>query len=81
MPTSSECNSMIERFDSTIGTFAQDNYEFKTGYAKHNEMIRRYDEVITQKANKHTLAEEINKVNQDFQPKMHDLETNHTKMM
>lgn len=73
MPTKVECKGMLVRFDEALVTFKEDNRLFRQGYAQQNEMIRRYDEVITQKCNKHTLVEEVSKLNQDLGPKIKDL--------
>ena len=66
---------MLVRFDTAISSFAEDNFDFKKDHAQQNEMLRRYDEVITQKCNKRTLTEEVKKLYQVFGPEVNDLKS------
>ena len=44
---------------SSIETFQLDNINFNKDFQTQNEIIRRYDEVLSQKASKQLIEEKI----------------------
>lgn len=73
LPTKEETDTLTNKLHDSISTFTKDNNEFKEAYVQQNEMLRRYDEVLTTKANKQGLYQEIDKVNKTFLPNLKSL--------
>lgn len=79
LPTNEEMAKMRERLAKTIEDFTRDNNEFRRGHEEHIKIIARFDEVIAQKVNKHTLTEEIQKINKKYKPKLKEIDAKHEK--
>ena len=55
LPTSKEVGALTEKLNGSIKSFTKDNKVFTAGFESQNIMLRRYDEVLTGKLNKHSL--------------------------
>lgn len=56
LPTREEVSSMRTFMKNSVEKFSHDNTNFKKDFKDHLAIIRRYDEVISEKANKHTIV-------------------------
>ena len=74
LPTKEEVTSLRTYTRTNIDKFQEDNAEFKEEFDGHLSIIRRYDEVLSEKANKHSVAAVEFRVNEQFKPamKIHD---------
>ena len=72
---------MRDRIYEVIKEFTDDNNEFKDTFHTQNEMIRRYDEIISSKANKMTLIEEVSKMNKEYRPRIDGFVAKNTEMV
>lgn len=50
LPDVNEVDNLRTYVSSNIETFREDNFNFNKGFQTQNEIIRRYDEVLSQKA-------------------------------
>ena len=57
LPRKEEVLELREHVGSSIARFSTDNSTFHADFDKHLEIIRRYDEVISNKASKHSVIE------------------------
>lgn len=57
LPTAEQVRALENRYLSSIRDFGADNARFRQEHKQQVEMIRRYDEVISAKCNKHHLKE------------------------
>ena len=74
LPTQEEINHLKGYLRDNINFFSVQNKDFNSKFEEHLAIIRRYDEVISEKANKHALTEMELRVNDNFKPimQMHD---------
>ena len=56
LPTKEELTNLRHYTKTNIERFSEDNGVFKAAFDGHLEIIRRYDEVISEKANKHSVT-------------------------
>ena len=59
LPNVEEVDEMRAYVSSSIETFQLDNINFNKDFQTQNEIIRRYDEVLSQKASKQLIEEKI----------------------
>ena len=59
LPTAEEVEAQNEKVNSAIEKFTADNVEFNKMYAQSAEMIRGFDESLTNKANKVQMIKEF----------------------
>ena len=57
LPGKEEVTELREHVGTSIAKFSKDNNTFQADFEKHLEIIRRYDEVLSNKASKHTVIE------------------------
>ena len=57
LPTKEEVYDLRSFVKMNITKFSGDNQNFEKEFAMHTEMIRRYDEVLSEKASKHSVYE------------------------
>jgi hypothetical protein len=55
LPKVEDFQTMKVFLDEAVTEFSTDNKQFHLDFAKHNEIIRRYDEVLNQKSSKMEL--------------------------
>lgn len=74
LPTREEVSSLRNHMKNNIDKFGEDNIKFKNEFEGHLEIIRRYDEVISEKANKHSVSQVESRINENYKPviKNHD---------
>lgn len=48
---------MKSHFKLILNGYTQDNTEMKDAMLKHKDIIKRFDEIISEKASKHSLKE------------------------
>ena len=68
LPTTQELNQMRVEMRATLDQYKRERDEFNTEFNTHKDIIRRYDEILTDKASKHTLYELETKLKQKFKP-------------
>lgn len=74
LPTKEEVTTLRHYMRNNIDKFAEDNTNFKNQFEEHLEIIRRYDEVISEKASKHSVYELESRVNDSYKPVMKDMD-------
>lgn len=74
LPTKEEVTTLRHHMRNNIDKFAEDNANFKNKFEEHLEIIRRYDEVISDKASKHSVYELESRVNDSYKPVMKDMD-------
>jgi len=57
LPTIEDINKQNDYINNLLQSFRDDNDQFHKDFLKQNEIIRRYDEVLNEKANKQRLLE------------------------
>ena len=57
LPSKEEVTELRNHVSSNIARFSKDNTRFSSEFDTHLEIIRRYDEVISNKASKHAVIE------------------------
>lgn len=66
---------------NSIEKFTTENKDFSNEFYQHMAIIRRYDEVLSDKASKHSIYETETRLNDLYKPKMKTLDeritTNH----
>ena len=68
LPSRDEVIEMRTNVRENIARFQKDNKEFKDQFDTHLSIIARYDEVIADKASKHGVYEQANKITNKFTP-------------
>jgi hypothetical protein len=68
LPSRKEITDLKELVYTNLAQFGRDNTYFKGEFEVHLGIIRRYDEVITQKASKTALYETELKLKKELQP-------------
>ena len=76
LPTKEELESMHDTMRDDIVEFRDDNINFKSEFEKQNEIIRRYDEVLTQKASKLNLEDYNSQLNDKLKRHMNQFMRN-----
>ena len=66
LPTQPDIEKWKKRLDDTHATFKNDVDRFRLEFMKQNEIIARYDEVINEKVNKHTVKELDKKIKESI---------------
>ena len=66
LPTKEDVQSLHGYITDSISKFKQDNDEFKKQFADHLEIIRRYDEVMSGKANKQAVIDVETRLKDSF---------------
>ena len=66
LPTKEEVAELRENVSYNINKFQKDNARFSLDFEIQKQMIRRYDEVITQKSSKHDVRELEKELNEKF---------------
>jgi len=56
-----------------IENFSADNEGFRSDFNMQKEIIRRYDEILIQKASKHLMKKDLQEINEEFAAKVHDV--------
>jgi len=74
LPTKEEVTTLRHYMRNNIDKFSVDNESFKAEFDSHMEIIRRYDEVLSEKASKHSVYEVESRVNDSYKPVMKDLD-------
>ena len=59
---------------SSIEKFSTENKDFSAEFQAHLAIIRRYDEVISDKASKHSIYQAETRLNEQFKPMMKDFD-------
>lgn len=74
LPTKEEVLKLRQFMKESVDNFKGDNEMFHKEFANHLAIIRRYDEVISEKASKHSIFQLEAKVNEMYRPmlKEHD---------
>ena len=62
LPKLDDMEAQREYLETNIQKFKGDNDEFHDGFLRHNEIIRRYDEVLNQKSSKIALEQQNNEL-------------------
>ena len=57
LPSKEEIVDLRNHVSGNIARFSKDNQAYKSEFQHHLEIIRRYDEVLMQKASKHDTRE------------------------
>ena len=57
-----------------VDRFSEDNASFARDFSAHLEIIRRYDEVLSDKASKHSLYEAETRLNDHYKPTIKSLD-------
>ena len=57
LPSKEEVADLRDHVASNISRFSKDNHTFQKDFQHHLEIIRRYDEILIQKASKHDVRE------------------------
>ena len=57
LPTREEVTTLRNHMRTNIDKFTEDNAAFKAEFGGHLQIIRRYDEVLSEKANKHSVSQ------------------------
>ena len=73
LPRKEEVLELREHVGSSIARFSTDNDLFHSDFDKHLEIIRRYDEVISNKASKHSVIELDKNMSQKYNQQIDDL--------
>lgn len=74
LPTKEEVVSLRTYMRTSIDKFTNDNNSFARDFDSHLAIIRRYDEVLSEKASKHTVYQTETRMNDHFKPIMKDLD-------
>ena len=74
LPTKDEVVQLRNYMKSSIEKFSQENKEFHSEFHHHLAIIRRYDEVISDKASKHSIYQVENRLNEQYKPMMKDFD-------
>ena len=69
LPTKEEVAELRENVSYNISKFQKDNARFSLDFEIQKQMIRRYDEVITQKSSKHDVRELEKELHDKFEKK------------
>ena len=59
---------------TSIEKFSEDNNAFARDFGAHLQIIRRYDEVLSDKASKHALYESEVRLNESYKPQFKELD-------
>ena len=73
LPTTDELNQMRLEMRQTLEKYNQERDEFSSEFKTHVQIIQRYDEIMADKANKHSLYESVTKVKNKFKSLINDL--------
>lgn len=68
MPTNIEVRKMREDTIELISDFREDNKNFKTAFNQHDEILKRYDEILCQKASLMRVEEMRLNIEQKYDP-------------
>ena len=74
LPTKEEVTQLRNYMKSNIDKFAADNDSFQKDFSSHLAIIRRYDEVLAEKASKHSVYAAENRVNEFYKPVIKELD-------
>ena len=74
LPTTDELNNMKSDMKHTLDVYKSERDVFAAEFHSHVEIIRRYDEIMTEKASKHSIYETETKLKKKFKPIMNDLD-------
>ena len=74
LPTKDEVTGLRNYMKQNIDKFAADNNAFEKDFNAHLAIIRRYDEVLSEKASKHSVYLLESKQNEQNRPVMKDLD-------
>lgn len=74
LPTKDEVTGLRNYMKQNIDKFAADNNSFEKDFNAHLAIIRRYDEVLSEKASKHSVYLLESKQNEQNRPVMKDLD-------
>ena len=73
LPTQEEVHQLRENVAYNIDKFRKDNATFSLDFEIQKQMIRRYDEVITQKSSKHDVREVEKAIDVKYEKLTNDL--------
>ena len=74
LPTKDEVVQLRSYLKNSIEKFTTDNKDFSSEFYQHMAIIRRYDEVLSDKASKHSIYETETRLNDLYKPKMKTLD-------
>ena len=60
LPTRAQTEQMQKHLHRTLAEYRIDNERMLTGFEHQNTCLRTFDEVLSQKCNKHTLSDRLN---------------------
>ena len=66
LPRAEKIKQLEDKVTQNIDKFRKDNDTFRKDFTLHQEIIRRYDEVLAQKVSKVKMEEEMMKLYDDF---------------
>ena len=73
LPGKEEVTELREHVGTSIAKFSKDNNTFQADFEKHLEIIRRYDEVLSNKASKHSVIELDKNMSEKYNQQIDDL--------
>lgn len=73
LPSKEEVTELRSHVAGSIGRFSKDNTRFAAEFETHLEIIRRYDEVISNKASKHAVIELDKHISEKYNQQVDDL--------
>jgi hypothetical protein len=74
LPTKEEVTTLRTYMKNNIESFTNDNSSFHKEFSAHLAIIRRYDEVLSEKASKHSVYQVETKVNDSYRPIIKELD-------
>ena len=74
LPTKEEVTTLRNYMKNNIESFSNDNSSFQKEFNAHLAIIRRYDEVLSEKASKHSVYQVETKVNDSYRPVIKELD-------
>lgn len=74
LPTKEEVVQLRNHMKTSIEKFTVENRDFTSEFHAHLAIIRRYDEVISDKASKHSVVQTESRLNDQYKPAMKDLD-------
>lgn len=74
LPTKDEVIQLRTYMRTNIDKFKDESEQFKQQFDGHLEIIRRYDEIISEKASKHSLYLQEVKMNDYFKPLIKEMD-------
>ena len=75
IPTTDELKLMQTDTMTSLDSYKREQQQFVSEFHKHVAIIERYDEILADKASKHSVYEIENKLKKKFKPVTKDLNT------